>query len=392
MGLKALVLALVIAPVIWTPVGTSVAWAQPEPEPEVEMPGDEPPVPPDGEPQPPPDGDQPPAPPAEPDPATKAAAKKLLDGGDGFLKKGDSYTKRKKLDKAKEEYERALAAYTKAHELVPNPKIYYPMAIAEEKLEKWVDVATHLRAFLAGVPDADPKMKADAERRLESAKLNIGVIALTIEPEGAQIAIEGNVVGTAPLADPLFLAPGEYTMTITADGHKPMEQKLAIEAGSESERTFELESAAVIVSTPQPPPPPPEIPMPPKPSKMTLYLAGGATFLFLAGATTTGVIAVGKSGTWHDENADTDVREDARQSGKSMALLTDGLVLGTIVAGALTAYYFQKIYRPKQAEYKKKLEEREKALGNDEYARAPKVYVTPWVQAGAGGLSITGEL
>ena len=92
-----------------------------------------------------------PPPPAEPDPATKAAAKKLLDGGDDFLKKGDRYTKRKKLDQAKAEYERALAAYSKAYELVPNPKIFYPMAIAEEKLEKWVEVATHLRTFLAAV-------------------------------------------------------------------------------------------------------------------------------------------------------------------------------------------------------------------------------------------------
>lgn len=369
-----------------------VAFAQPDPE--VEMPGDEAAPPPDGDPQPPPDGDQPPAPPAEPDPATKAAAKKLLDGGDGFLKKGDSYAKRKKLDKAKEEYERALAAYTKAHELVPNPKIYYPMAIAAEKLEKWVDVATHFRAFLAGVPDADPKMKADAEKRLENAKLNIGVLALSITPDGAQISIDGNVVGTSPLTEPLFLGPGEYTMSITADGYKAMEQKLAIEAGSESERSFELESAAVIIDTPRPPPPPPEIPMPPKPSKVMLFVAGGATLAFVAGATATGIIAVGKSGTWHDEDADPDLREDARQSGKSMALLTDGLVLGTIVAGALTAYYYQKIYKPKNAEYKKKVLDREKALGNDEYANqgAPKVFVTPWVQAGAGGLSITGEL
>lgn len=368
---------------------TRLAWAQPDPEPEVEMPGDEPAPLPDVEP-PPPDGDEPPAPPAEPDPATKAAAKKLLDGGDDFLKKGDRYAKRKKLDQAKSEYERALAAYAKAHELVPNPKIYYPMAIAEEKLEKWVDVATHLRLFLAGVPDADAKMKADAEKRLENAKLNIGVIALSVTPEGAQISIDGNVVGTAPLAEPLFLAPGEYTMSITADGHKPMEQKVMIEAGSESERTFELESAAVIIETPRPPPPPPEIPMPPKPSKTMLYISAGATLAFFAGATTTGIMAIGKSGTFKDDNADEDVREDARQSGKSLALLTDGLVLGTIVAGGLTAYYYTKIYKPKQAEYQKQLQERDKQF--DEYASRPKVWVTPWVQAGVGGLVLTGEM
>jgi hypothetical protein len=128
-----------------------------------------------------------------------------------------------------------------------------------------------------------------------------------------------------------------------------------------------------------------------------LFVAGGATLAFFAGATTTGILAVGKSGTWHDDGASDSAREDARQSGKSLALLTDGLVLGTIVAGGLTAYYYQKIYKPKQAEYRKKLDEREKQLGNDEYSRvderrAPKVFVAPWVQAGVGGLVLTGEL
>ncbi|MBZ0234227.1 MAG: PEGA domain-containing protein [Deltaproteobacteria bacterium] len=365
-------------------VGTpSIALAQPdpEPEPEVEMPGDEPPLP---------EGDSPPEPPAEPDPATKAAAKKLLDGGDGFLKKGDRYAKRKKADQARAEYERALAAYTKAYELVPNPKIYYPMAIAEEKLEKWIDVATHLRRFLNQASDADAKMRADAEARLENAKLNIGVLKLNVTPEGAQVAIDGNPVGTTPLAEPIYLAPGEYALSITADGHKPIEQPLTVEAGSESERAFELESAAVIIDTPRPPPPPPEIPMPPRPSKTMLFVAGGATLAFFAGATTTGILAMGKNGTWKDENASDAAREDARQSGKSLALLTDGLILGTIVAGGLTAYYYTKIYKPKQAEYRKQLEEREKRF--DEYARAPKVFVTPWVQAGGGGLVLTGEL
>lgn len=130
--------------------------------------------------------------------------------------------------------------------------------------------------------------------------------------------------------------------------------------------------------------------MPPRPKKTMLFVAGGATLAFFAGATTTGILAMGKNGTWKDENASDAAREDARQSGKSLALLTDGLILGTIVAGGLTAYYYTKIYKPKQAEYRKQLEEREKRF--DEYARAPKVFVTPWVQAGGGGLVLTGEL
>ena len=369
---------------------TPLAFAQPEPEPEPEVEmlpdGDEPP--PDvtpGDADAPPDA---PPPPVEPDPATKAAAKKLLDGGDSFLKKGDYLKKRKRPAEA--EYQRALAAYTKAYELVANPKIYFPIASAEEKLERWVDAATHYRRFLTQAGTVDAKLRAEAEKRLENVKLNLGVLALGITPDGAAVMINGNPIGTSPLADPLFLAPGEYALSLTADGHKPLEQKLTIEAGSESERAFELESAAVIIEAPRPPPPPPEIPLPPRPSRLALYAAGGLTLALFAGATTTGILAVGKQGTFNDEDASDNAREDARKSGKSMALLTDGLVLGTMVAGGVAAYYYIKVYKPRHSEYRKQLDQRENRF--DEYARAPKVFVTPWVQSGGGGLVLTAPL
>lgn len=363
----------------------SPAFAQPD---EVEMPGDEPP--PDGAPAPDDGGS---APPAEPDPATKAAAKKLLDGGDGFLKKGDAFTRRKKTAQATAEYERALAAYQKAFELVNNPKIYFPIATAEEKLGRTADAANHYRKFLAGAGDVGDKLRADAEKRLENLKLEIGVLALAVTPEGAIVSIDGNNVGTAPLTEPVFLAPGEYTLNITADGYKPLEQKLAIEAGSESERSFELESAAVIIDAPVKPPPPPEPePAPPAPSKMMLYVAGGATLAFVAGATTTGIMAVGKQGTFKDD-PESAAGESARKSGKNLALITDGLIIGAVVAGGLTAYYYTKVYKPKQREHRQKLEDRKGgAVGRRAPASGPKVVVTPWVQADGGGLVLTGAL
>lgn len=358
---------------------TTAASAQPEPE----TPPAEAPAPDEA---PPPD-----APPPEPDPATKAAAKKLLDGGDGFLKKGDYHARRKRTKEATAEYERALAAYQKAFDLVHNPKVLFPIATAEEKLGRWVDAAGHYRSFLADAGDIDAKLRAEAERRLENVKFNLGVLALSVTPDGAQISIDGAVVGTSPLAAPLFLAAGEYTLAITADGHKPLEQKLTIEAGSESERTFELESAAVIIDTPRPPPPPPAPePLPPAPSKLALYGLGGLAVALGAGATTTGVLAMGKNDTFKDESASAAAREDARKSGKSLALLTDGLIVGTVVAGGIAAYYYLKVYRPKQREHRQKLEERKSRF--DEYARGPKVFVTPWVQADAGGLVLTAPL
>ena len=336
--------------------------------------------------------DEPPAdaPPAMTEAEAKAAARKLLDGGDGFLKAGDKLLKRKKAAEAQAQYERALAAYQKAFELVPNPQILFPVAVAHDKLGHWAEAARNYRRFLTQVAAPDPSLKAEAEKRLDAAKLNLGVVALVVTPDGARVSLSGTEIGVAPLADPLFLDAGEYTLTFDADGYQPLEQALSVEAGSESERTFELKPIAVIVEPPRPPPPRPVIVVPPAPSKVPLYVGGAITIGLLGGATAAGILAIGRHGEFTDENGTAQAREDARVSGRRLALLTDGLIAGTIVAASVVSFYYVKVYRPKARLHRARASERANAF--DEYAVAPKVRVAPWVQAGAGGLVIAGEL
>lgn len=123
-----------------------------------------------------------------------------------------------------------------------------------------------------------------------------------------------------------------------------------------------------------------------------LYVAGGATLAFVAGATTTGIMAVGKQGTFQDD-PDSAAGESARKSGKNLALLTDGLIVGGIVAGAFTVYYYTKVYKPKRRAYHEKLEaQRTGAMAGRAPAVGPKVIVTPWVQGDGGGLVLSGSL
>jgi hypothetical protein len=340
------------------------------------------------------DGDDGPAPP-EPaiDPATaKAMAKKLIAGGDEFFKKGDYYVRRKKPREAAERYERALAAYSKAFELAGNPQIHYLMAQAEDKLARWVNAANHYRRFLADATDADAALHTRAAARLEAIKLQIGVLTLVVQPEGAAIALDGSPLGAAPLAEPLFLAPGEYSLSITADGYQPSEPRLIVEAGSEAERTFELEPVpAVIVDTAPPPPPPPPPPrLPPGPSRVPLILGGAATGVLWGGAAVTGIMATRRHDIFVDDTASVGRRENARTEGKNLAVVTDGLILGGAVAAAITTYYYLEVYKPKRSAWTRR--NRERALGAaslEPRALPPKLIVAPWVE-GSGAATITG--
>ena len=348
---------------------------------------DEPPPPPD---QPPPATTPPattpaptptPSPPPPEDPKTKAEARKLIDGGDAFMKKGDYLEKHGKHDQAVDQYNRALAAYQKAYDLVANAQIYFAIAGAEQKLGRWLDAANHYKKMLAEATDMKPALKDAATAQLETVKQYLGQITLTIVPDGTSISIDGKEVGTSPLADALVLAPGEYTLGFTHDGYTPVEQKVKLEAGSESERTFTLSRIPVVVEKPRPPPAPP--PPPPTVDKLPLYVGAGATGAFALTALVTGIVAVKKHGTFTNPGTDQAAREAARTSGKHYALACDLTMVGALAAGGFTAYWYVKKYKPALA-----------AEGDKEEAPAPEpvsFWIAPTFDGDGGGVALGGS-
>ena len=304
-------------------------------------------------------------------------AKKWLQAAQQLVQKGDSQTRAKKSDEAKTSYDNAITAYEKAIEAGEDPNVYFDLAVVEEKAGKLDRAATHFRALIkAQGARADLVKKATA--RFDDLTTKTGLVTIISEPEGATITIAGNEVGKTPLADPIILLPGEYSFAIAAEGHLTKEVDLKIEAGSESERTIKLEvGKQPVVEKPKPkeePEPEPQITAPiTGPSKLPLYVGAGAAGGFVLIATITGIAAVGKHSTFADENESPATRSDAKDSGKTLALVTDLCLVGALVAGGFTAYWYFAKYKPAQ----RKME--------------TKAAVVPWVKPDAGGLSLAGS-
>jgi len=327
-------------------------------------------------------------------------AKKLAEGAAKIVKAGDKLLKKKKVDQANAEYARAIPAYQRSFELNPDAKILVIIAGLEERLQLWFEARGHyVQAMAETELPLDDKSRAKAQAGVDSASQYLGVVTLVIQPEGAMILLDGAELGVAPLTEPLVLKPGEYTLAVSADGYLPLETKLVVDAGSESERGFELEAEPerVYVPPPQIDEPEPE-PLPAAPSKLVLMIGAGTTLAFTIGAITTGVIALGKHGTFTDPGASEQDKTDAQSSGPTMAVLTDVFTTAALLAAGATAYYYLKIYTPKVEDHDRQLEERNSAP--DEVAdrsqrprrapRAPKVVVAPTVQEGGGGLVVAG--
>lgn len=326
--------------------------------------------------------------PAEPPPVIKdpKLAKKLASSALQLVRKGDYQARRKREDEAKAFYVDAIAAYKKAIETGDLVELNYELALVEEKLGRIDDAVRHLRLVVQATEGVRPDVQRKANAKHDELLMQVGVVNLQVQPEGATISIDGNQIGVAPLTETLVLMPGTYTLTFASDGYQPRDAELKVEAGSEIERSFELEPIQIVVEpVPVEDDDPVPVSPPPRPSKAPLYVGGGVTVAALGVGIATGILAVGRHGTFTASDSTRAERDDAQSAGKRFALISD-ISLGTaVVAAGFTAYWYFAKYRPGLASA-------ESARQSSEMS---KLDLVPWVQRDAGGvvsgLGVTGS-
>src|SRR5262245_26914640 len=122
----------------------------------------------------------------------KKEAKKLIGEGDKAFKNGD--------------YETALAKYQKAYEVFPSPKIFFPMAQAEEKLGRDLEALAHYEQLLNDAGDElSEAVKQEAQAHIKDIEGRIVVVTFDVYPRGSTISIDDVEIGTAPIEQPTRL-------------------------------------------------------------------------------------------------------------------------------------------------------------------------------------------
>lgn len=335
-----------------------------------------------------------PADPAQPPPqVTKdpKAAKKWFYAGVQLAQKGDYLARKGKTEDAKTQYDNAVVAFGKSIEAGDDLNVYYDLAVVEEKLGKLTDAAKHYRVITKATSGIKPDVMKKATTRYDDITTKIGLVTLNVKPDGATIAMADTELGKSPLAEPIMLMPGTYTFSLTAEGFEKKDIELVVEAGSESERTLELEPVKVVVVQPKQDveQPLPEPVAPPAPSKLPLYVGGGVTIAAVGVTAITGILAIGKHGTFTSDTASDTERADAQSSGRRFARISDVSLVTALVAGGFTTYWYLAKYRPALA--REPATEQPTAARTRRRSIAAKVTAVPWVETdGVGGVTIAG--
>lgn len=272
-----------------------------------------------------------------------------------------------KVDEARSRYERgkqlyeegafdaALLEFQRAYELAPSYKILFNVAQVHRQRNDYASALRVYERYLKeGGGEIDAKRKGDVEREIGQLRGRVATLQISTNVAGVDIAIDDESVGKTPLPQGVVVNSGKRKVTASKEGRVPVSRVINV-AGAETQKielellepssTNPLPPAPTATSTPPPPPPssssaPP--PPPPTERSSSPVIAWTITGLLGVGTVVTGVLALGASGDLKDLRARPDASrnslDETQGRTRSLALASDVLLAGTIIAGGVSLY------------------------------------------------------
>lgn len=148
--------------------------------------------------------------------------------------------------------ERALPLYRKAYEAARSARTAGQLGLAEMALGYWAAAEGHLDEALA--ENRNPwidKNRPALETALHTAQSHLGQLQVEGKPDGAEVLVNGSVVGTLPLASPLRISEGRVELEVRAPGRRTMTRTLSLSGKAIERVQVSLDSLETASATPQ---------------------------------------------------------------------------------------------------------------------------------------------
>jgi len=256
-------------------------------------------------------------------------------------------------------YEEAYREFKAAYGESPSWKILGNLGIAAMKLERDGEAIDAFKKYLEqGQRELDRSEREQFQRDVAALETSVVWVTFRSVPEGAtltdqRLAVSGASITNryAPLAGELRvgLRSGQHRITARLAGHEDAVWELEAASGSTHEHTFQLVPIppepveAPAPAQPQVTAPPQAEPVDvPAPIPTGVYIGLGVTGALAVGTGITAILATSKGSEFEDANDGSQPAraERLKTSGERLNLITDVLLGGTVVAGAVTAVLY----------------------------------------------------
>ncbi len=130
------------------------------------------------------------------------------------------------------QFAQAQTQFEAAFTAVPNPVVLLSVAEAQERQSNIVDAVATLERYLTLRADAPDR--AAVQARIDQMRTRPGVLAISSEPSGAAITLDGTATGRVTPAE-IETPAGEHTISVSLDGYEPGAQSVSVTFGLRQE-------------------------------------------------------------------------------------------------------------------------------------------------------------
>jgi tetratricopeptide (TPR) repeat protein len=152
----------------------------------------------------------------------------------------------------------AAAEFEKAHELWPDYRVLYNIGKVRVALGRFAEAVDAWEAYLdqGGVAIGDDRRKEVTEA-VTGALAHVAALTVRVAPEGAEVRLDGRLIGVSPLAAPLRVTEGKHTVEALLPGRPVQLRELELPGASTLDVALDFPLAAPL--DPAPPPIPPAV-------------------------------------------------------------------------------------------------------------------------------------
>lgn len=203
-------------------------------------------------------------------------------------------------------WDKAHAAFLAAWSLKKHWQIAGMLGHCDVQLGRYRDAAEHLSfAIRTGATNASPGELQALQELLSEAKRKVASVQVQVDAEAAEVLVNGRLVGTSPLFDPLFLDPGEHVFKARSGDRVSSEVSMTVGAGSAKEIMLRVDQVSQGPSAAPSVPEQHEAPATPSGDKgggVYPILFASASALFVGGTVLGGVFWSKASGSADEVN------------------------------------------------------------------------------------------
>jgi len=138
--------------------------------------------------------------------------------------------------------EAALKLFEQAYALQAGPKAAAQIGLAQQALGRWVKADKHLREALSATRDPwINKNRAALQEDAEAVARHVGHLEVSGSPVGAEVVVDGELVGRLPLPDTVAVNAGTVAVEVRAPGYLSILRGASIAGGDLARENIQLQ-------------------------------------------------------------------------------------------------------------------------------------------------------